>query len=412
MRFFLLIIVVVTLSSGLYSDKYYEAPFNLYRISTLSMGDANVANSKGLDSFQYNPAGLLDGNVVEFITFNYSIVANLFQLSEDMVDLYNEEKGVDYKALNLAQIMFFSSNPDKAIEVFMEQIDTPYKNQRYPNGFGVTPLLSSGFVKNGFGLGIAVGLDAKAYGNNVSSGEFHSVLTNSLLLGYSLPVTIKMITLNIGGAVRPTYKVRGIAPISSVLSYMAEEKSEDDFFNDVNYLTGVGIGFDAGVKFRYMDLVAGLSLTDIGGTSYSYSTNNYSDLSKGDLIGSTEVKDIYLTPMGFNIGVAYNPDLKSVSKYFSPSLSIDYKVDLAKDNEFENFERGSDFLSNMSIGCDIKLLSFFSLRAGLNQGYMTFGMGTKLLALEVNAGIYSWELGREPGDRQQMGAGIEIAIRK
>lgn len=410
MKRYIFLILSLTYTT-LFTEQIYESPFSLFSMKSLALGNTNVANADGLESFEYNPAGLAEADKLTLLSLNYSLIANIFQLSEDIVDEYNEEEGGNYETLTMTQIMFYYANLDKGIEIFMDQVDTPYEDQRYPNGFGITPIFSTGFTRKGFGLGYALGLNAEASGDSVTSGEFHSVVTHSLLVGYALPIDLKLFKLDIGVSARPTYKIRGIAPISSVIAYVAREKSEEVFLREIDYLTGLGVGVDAGVKLKFMDLVAGLSLTDIGGTSFIYSENSYESINDGELIGDQEIDDTYFTPMRLNLGLAYNPDLKGVSKVLDPSLSLDYKVNLTDSGELESFERSSDFLSNLSIGADLRLLSFINLRGGLNQGYLTLGLGVDLLFIEVNAAMYSWELGGEPGERQQMGAGIEFALR-
>lgn len=395
------------------NDTVYESGFSLYSMKTLGTGNTNVANAYGLESFEYNPAGLRGEKELTLISLNASLISNIFKLKDDMMDIYNDYEESSSQSFSLNHLLFFlqKKNIDATVDLFLSQVSDPGEGATYANGFGITPLISTGVVGSGFGIGLAMGLDAEAYGSTISTSQFHSILSTTLLIGYAHTFDFKLLKLDVGATLRPMYNIRGVAPVSSVVSYIASESQQADFLKDINYLTGYGIGADLGVKIRIMDLVAGVSLTDLFGTSVTYSGNSYNNIASGVFLGSEEVSDTFVSPMSFNLGVAYNPDLRGVSSLFSPSISVDYKVDLTTETDIENYDRKTDFLPNLSMGLDVELFSFINVRAGLNQGYMTIGAGIDILMLEVNAAIYSWELGRNPGDRQQMGAGVELAFR-
>lgn len=411
-KFFVLLFIGIT--NLIFSNNtVYEPGFSLYSMKTLGKGNTNVANAYGLESFEYNPAGLRTEKELTLININASLISNIFKLKDDMTDIYNDYEESSADTFSLNHIMFFlqKKNIDATVDLFLSQVTDPSEGSTYANGFGITPLISTGVVGSGFGIGIAMGLDAEAYGTTITTSQFHSILSTSLLLGYAHTFDFKLFKLDVGATLRPMYNIRGIAPVSSVVSYIASESQQADFLKDIEYLTGYGIGADVGVKLRLMDLVAGLSVTDLFGTSVTYSGNSYDNIVSGVFLGSEEVNDTYITPMAINVGLAYNPDLRGVSSVFSPKISVDYKVDIETASEIENFDNNTEFFPNLSLGVDVELFSFINVRAGLNQGYMTIGAGFDILMLEINAAVYSWELGREPGDRQQMGAGVEFALR-
>lgn len=413
MRKVILFTIIVLAVSSFAGETILEPGFTLNSMRTLGKGNANVANAYGLESFEYNPAGLRGDKEITILSLNYALISNIFKLKEDMIDIYNEYKGTSYDILALDQIMFFmqQKNIDATVDLFIKQVTEPYGDSVYANGYGIQPILSAGIVNNGFGLGLAIGLDAEAYGSSIATAEFHSVLSTTVLIGYAISLDFKLFKVDAGISARPMYNIRGIAPASEIVAFVASQKKQAEFLRDINYLTGFGVGFDFGVKLTFMDLVAGASVTDINNTTISYSNNSYKNITSGSFIGSEESSDTYVTPMALNLGVAYNPNFGPLSGLISPKLSADYKIDISAAEEIENHEYRDDFLPNLSIGLDLEIFSFISLRTGLNQGYMTIGAGLDLWMLDINAAVYSWELGSNPGDRQQMGAGIEVALR-
>jgi hypothetical protein len=63
------------------------------------------------------------------------------------------------------------------------------------------------------------------------------------------------------------------------------------------------------------------------------------------------------------------------------------------------------------IGTQVTVVRFLKLRAGINQGYFTFGAGMRLLFLDLNVAAFSRELGIHPGDRPNSGLTAEVAFR-
>jgi hypothetical protein len=65
----------------------------------------------------------------------------------------------------------------------------------------------------------------------------------------------------------------------------------------------------------------------------------------------------------------------------------------------------------LHLGTEIRLLRFLALRAGLNQGYLTFGGGLRVPMLELNAAFFTREMGRHLGDQHSSGMALEAALR-
>jgi hypothetical protein len=62
-------------------------------------------------------------------------------------------------------------------------------------------------------------------------------------------------------------------------------------------------------------------------------------------------------------------------------------------------------------GAQVRILSLFSVSAGLNQGYLTAGFGVKLFFIDINAALFTRELGVRAGDKPNAGAALDVSIR-
>ena len=139
-----------------------------------------------------------------------------------------------------------------------------------------------------------------------------------------------------------------------------------------------------------------------------YTENSYTDISNGKIISNIPVDYNTYIPMSSRIGISYTPELGDFNSKINPTITTDYRVLLS--DKLEDYDKNL-IGDKLSIGLDIKFFSFLSLRGGLNQGYLSLGLGLDVGILELNSALYSKEAGRYAGDKQQMGAIIEFAIK-
>jgi len=63
------------------------------------------------------------------------------------------------------------------------------------------------------------------------------------------------------------------------------------------------------------------------------------------------------------------------------------------------------------MGAEVQFLRILSLRAGLNRGWVSVGCGLDLLFLDLDAAVFTEELGELPGDLPRSGFSFSAAIR-
>lgn len=77
----------------------------------------------------------------------------------------------------------------------------------------------------------------------------------------------------------------------------------------------------------------------------------------------------------------------------------------------KNDPLGRNPILDMSVGTEMTLLKFISIRGGISDSYLNAGVGVRLLGLHIDASIYGKELGTEPGATPQLNCAISIGIR-
>ena len=110
--------------------------------------------------------------------------------------------------------------------------------------------------------------------------------------------------------------------------------------------------------------------------------------------------------MSINTGIGYHPDFGILKWLIDPIFNIDYQHVLYADPN-----NTPSFWTELHAGTEIKVLKFLKVRAGINQGYITAGIGAKLLFLDVNMAYFTREMGEYAGVDPNSGMSLEIAIR-
>jgi len=363
----------------------YEPPFMPQSAEVMAQGGSFNANAKEFYSLFSNPAA-------------YAGETSSFTLQSSMPWLYAFPEPAVFEALSA-----IGADPFGAIANMNDLLTGP--------GFGAGASVGMGYVGNGLGLGLVGMTDVFALGPNTLGINVDSHITVGFVGGFALPIQIGPLTLRIGGAFRPMYRVRvpklGISAFASMLS--------DD--SDTAELTapvyhGVGMALDGGVIAEVGPVVAGIAVRDLFDTSFQYSKSTLTELIDALSIGSLPqggepVSDSvrYVIPMTVHFSAAFHPKLGGISKIIDPIIHANYELPIVPEEE------ASSFWSSFHAGAEVAFFSLFKLRAGLNQGYLTAGIGLHLLFVDLNVAYFGRELGSFAGSKQNQGISAELAFR-
>jgi hypothetical protein len=388
LRLFILLVLVVPAALAS-ATEYVEPGFLPLSPSIMAQGGAAVATAHGYDSFFYNPAGFSRSKRELVIP---GVTAWVYSRPDALLTF-------GMNALTAAP------TPADIVNLIGSQVTT--------GGFGVGASTGIGYVGDGLGLGVVLMVDSLLRGPTLLglSGDLTGTL--GFVGGLSAPVTLGTAKVHLGVDVRPMLRFHVPLTNSDAIGLVMAFASGSSLMaaiSPASALYGVGIGLDAGAILEWGPLLAGITLRDIGGTRFQYGTETISTIlstlgSEGRLpVGST-VSDTYVTPMELAAGIAFHPNLGKVSKFFDPSLQIDCQdiIGIICD--------GRTPWALLHAGAEITLASFFSLRAGLDQGYLTFGTGLKLFFLDLNLGVFTRELGAHLGDIPNSGVTLDVALK-
>jgi hypothetical protein len=367
-----------------------EIPFVPLSPLVMGRGGSFIADTRGYDSFFFNPAG-------------FSRDGGSFTLTSASSWIYSRVD--DLVALG-GQLLSGTATASSELAFMNKQVTT--------GGLGAGAQWGIGYVGNGLGLGAMVIVDSLLSGPTLLGMSGDITGTIGFIGGLSYPFQLGGVRFHVGGAVRPMIRIHVPLDNSSsiaLLGAVANGQNATAALSSANALYGVGIGLDLGTIAEVGWFTFGLSIRDLAGTQFRYAASTFGTVSStfGSQMrfpaGTPVSADTYTIPMDMAFGIGFHPDFGNFNGVFDPSMSVDV-------NDLVSLFTGARTVwTLLHAGAQVRILSVFSVSAGLNQGYLTAGFGVKLFFLDINAALFTRELGVRAGDKPNAGAALDVSIR-
>lgn len=273
------------------------------------------------------------------------------------------------------------------------------------NGIGAGASLGIGYAGKGLGIGAFAITDNWADGDSLPGATLDTDTQVSAVVGLGFPIELgDSIRLSIGGDLRPFYRIRGSSSLADFIQAM--EQGSDSIPINVN--AGFGLAVDLGAHLELGSLGIGLAVRDIA-PPFAVWSGTFDDLSTsleaGELPKADGTKKAVFLP-SITAGLSWKPKL--LPGLIDPALYFELQDPVAV---FRNADGIGTLLNLMHAGAEVKFLKMVSLRAGLNRGWLSAGVGLKLLFVDLNAAVFTEELGALPGDNPRSGFSLSTAIR-
>jgi len=366
-----------------------EMPFVPLSPAVMGQGDCAIATAQGYDAFFYNPAGFSRGN-------------GEFMLTSATSWVYARPDQLIWQGVLLA---LGRTNPTATFNFLNSQITT--------GGFGVGSAIGFGIVKGGFGLGAALILDSLLYGQTMLGMTGDLTATLGFIGGLSVPLYIAGMRVYVGGDVRPMIRIHAPIQNASAIALTNAIANGTDIgaaLSSATAVYGSAVGLDLGIIGEVGWFSFGLSIRDLGGTTFAYSQNTLGSVagalaSQGSLPAGSPPSDAYVIPMDIGVGLSIHPDLGTFAYFLDPRLSMDFR------NLVGTLQGSALLWTAIHAGAEIRLFNLFVLRGGINQGYLTAGGGVKVSVFDVNFAVFTRELGFYPGDQPNAGMAFNADIK-
>ena len=298
---------------------------------------------------------------------------------------------------------------DKDTSALQDYVD----GQLEAGGFGFGNADGIGFVGRGFGLGGLITIDVFALdAPPATDGEL--AVTLAFIGGYAFPIRIKDAVLKFGVDFRPMIRI--LAPVDDAtmtdfVDALQSDANPLDNLNSANALHGTALGIDLGVIVEWEELRWGLAIRDFLGTRFKYTQDPFGDIlvslrESGSFPSGGTVVNNYLVPMDISTGFAYDFDF-GASKRLT-DLVLYWSLDDIVTAIME--ERPPSAV--LHAGAELELYHRWQLRAGFNQGYLTFGTGIQFWIMDFNLAFFTREMGNLSTNRANPGMTMELAFRQ
>jgi len=346
-----------------------EYPYLYKSTRAMGMGGAYTAIGGRVDTLFYNPAGL--SNIPKDKGWEVNILNLSAEASKNSVNFYNDlldavktgdlnGNGTATDDQQLAVNNVLNSYMGQYLHVRAADFSS-FGKQGDSLAFGIGALASGkvdAIPHQGFGPAGILEVDANATYGAVGGVSFP--LSNRLTLGLSAKYLYRESVIH------------NFTPQELVNNY----NNLDKFITEDLKKKGSALGFDAGAIYRFAP------------TSWWRPAVGVSVLNIGDL----DFQDAGSIPMTYNAGVAVNPRIDS---FRSLLIGLDY-VDITN-----NYTQDTDMAKRLRFGAELQLFDRefieLALRAGIYQGYPTFGADLRLATFLFSGTVYSEEVGAYAG---------------
>jgi len=371
-----LVLSCFTFSIGFAKDIYLPS-FAPVTSEVKAQGGAFQAVSKGYNSLFVNPAG-------------FAVERGNFTATSVMPTLNVSPSSLNPIVNNLSVLM---SGNIPSIASALNTIITS-------DGIGGEGSLGIGWVGGGLGLGLVTKASAYTKGASLLGAIVTADVTEGAVIGYALDIPVDGFKIKVGLDVRPMQRTYGTFGLNDATKALT---------GAVSLYNGFAMAFDIGTLAEWGPFAMGLSVRDLGGTKFTMKSYLASDILAGFNLPSTGgtavTDDSFMTAMSLNPGFSFTPDMGLLGSLIQPRIQADFSIPLLMSIT------APSLLASSHLGGEVKFLSFLSVRAGLNQGWFTAGIGAHLLFLDANIAVYSDELGQFTGKSRKPGVAAEVAVR-
>lgn len=277
-------------------------------------------------------------------------------------------------------------------------------------GIGGGGAASIGYAGKGLGLGFFAVSDGFAAGDTIPGAVFKSDTELSAVIGLGIPVKLFGSTLSIGGDLRPFYRIRSDTALADIVNAVASgPNSQGSALDSLGASAGFGLAMDLGASLQLGSFGIGLAIRDIAPSFPIWKGSLqelFTSLQGGSFPTATDSSNTANLIPNITAGLSWKPRL--LPGVVDPALYLELQdpVSVAR-----NWSGAGSALNLLHVGAEVKLISFITLRGGINRGWLSAGAGVKLLFLDLNAAVFTEELGALAGDSPRSGLSVQAAIR-
>jgi hypothetical protein len=379
------------------TDDYAKSSYKSIR--SMGMGGTNVASGFDESALLYNPALLkvMKGHKISLPSFAVSSNGDTFDLIDAMQDLGDDADKINDEQNMLKLLQAYLNGTTEVVTDDGQPVALNEGKNKIPDKYLRGEINSfTGFVVEGFGFGVFSNFKSNQIGLTGNKINPSVVVNGEGNVEIPVGVAFKVFDkVNLG------VSVRGIASYkaNSTLHYVELSDLSDDALSDeeklsiLNVEEAVGFGVNLGTVVELDKLNVAVSLRDpfskVQTAKYVKNASN-----------KYELKDVdkKSLPTNLSIGLSNKPYIDGKQRKFFWTVEVENLLN--EDLNGDGYDDKS-FFKKVHAGTEYYLLDTswldLKLRAGINQGYLTYGASVKLFVVEVEYANYTEELGPHAG---------------
>jgi hypothetical protein len=317
-------------------------------VRPMGMGGAFTAVADDENALGYNPAGLSD-----ISTLSMGILNPMVEISTNTIDLWNDANDID------------SDDTGEVADLLRKNVGEHQHARTSLMPYVGFNLANAGVMIGGLAQ---ANLDTEIRNPTWPEANVDYSRDIGLLAGFGMKIPFQDIRLGAGIKLINRQSLEEVYTATDI----ADDDFEDRFEDDMSSGSGVSLDFGAIYTLPFIEVVQ----TDI-----ALAVQNLPSMDFGD------AKDVKTQA---NVGLALK---KSFAK-FSLIGALDY-IDITN-----AIEEDDDWAKKVHMGVEFQLPVILGIRAGLNQGYGTFGATLDFKFVRLDLATYSEEVGAHAGQRK------------
>ncbi len=370
----------LSFAKGKFHYDLHELP--LVNVVNMGYGGYHAADITSFYSIIQNPANTaLTGKKMIFPSLCLNTAGNIDLIPDLMMNLLNKSDSIDpmTKVLNsLASAETINLNL---------AIDGP---------------LNFGMVNNHFGFAFFNKSYLKAEAPSINTANIYLGESAQMLLSYGYPVPLGPVTFAVG--------LNAIGYTIMEANYLGSTTQLLNFnFENLPLYRALGFTLNLGATLDFWKVFR-LSFTwnDLFSQFYVTKFSSFKEMFSWKFFTS---KENATTEAGYCLkaGLAIDLPTKKWTKGFVSSWVLYLDC-----NDILCFTDTSILAKNpilsFSAGTEVKLFNTFAFRVGLNQSYLSAGVGLQVDKLHIDYAIYGAELGLEPGTVPTLNMALALTI--
>jgi len=384
-------------------------------VRSMGIGGYHVTDTGDIYTLLKNPASLAfadkhnlwlnlqigaNGPLEKYVEIGYPIIDELMNSSNDETQDEQLDETQDEQP--------DETTDSESMNIEQEIINIVKENNGLATGLNLVGPLNFGFSKNGFGFLFTEELFVDANIPSISGGSVNAGVDANLLIGYGHKLQLgKNHNLSIGVSGGIISRAVNVGITGSITEIIDTVNALSDNIENLPVTSMLGYTVNAGLHYNFANFISvGATYNNILSTTKTIDVPlneeelqiDFSEGLKSKLEPTLAVGVGIKIPTNFTLGI-----ISSWTAYIDHENVLDLFV---KDQLVKNPYLG------LNAGTEIVLLNFISLRAGINESYLSAGVGLRLWALNIDAAVYGSELGIEPGAKPNLNAAFSISFKR